>query len=80
MKLPMLTAVALYVLALALSALALAPEPGKADDETQGRKACMADAIERCSAFIPDRHLVADCLMANRNQISESCRVLIQAH
>jgi hypothetical protein len=76
----MLTAVALYVVALALSAVALAPASGKADDETQGRKACMADAIELCSSFIPDRHLVADCLMANRNQISEPCRILIQAH
>ncbi len=65
------------VLALALSALALAPVTSKADDDQQGRKACMYDALTVCAQFIPDRQRIADCLMSNRTRISEPCRLLI---
>ena len=65
------------VLALALSALAFAPVVGKADDDQQGRKACMYDALTVCAQFIPDRQRIADCLMSNRTRISEPCRLLI---
>ncbi len=65
------------VLALVLSALALAPVAGKADDDQQGRKACMYDALTVCAQFIPDRQRIADCLMSNRTRISEPCRLLI---
>ena len=65
------------VLALALSALAFAPVAGKADDDQQGRKACMYDALTVCAQFIPDRQRIADCLMSNRTRISEPCRLLM---
>jgi hypothetical protein len=65
------------VLALALFVLALAPSAGKADDDQQGRKACMYDALTVCAQFIPDRQRISDCLMSNRQRISEPCRLLI---
>ena len=69
------------VLALALFGLAVAPVAGKADDDQQGRKACMYDALTVCSQFIPDRQRIADCLMSNRERISEQCRLLlVHAH
>jgi hypothetical protein len=52
-----------------------------ADDEEQGRKACMLDALTVCAKYIPDREQIANCLIANRERISQSCRVLlIRAH
>jgi hypothetical protein len=65
------------VLALALLGLALAPGAGKADDDEQGRKACMYDALTVCAQFIPDRERIADCLSSNRQRISEPCRLLL---
>jgi hypothetical protein len=68
-------------LGLALLGLALAPVAGKADDDEQGRKACMYDALTVCAQFIPDRERVANCLIANRERISQSCRLLlVRAH
>ena len=68
-------------LGLALLGLALAPVAGKADDDEQGRKACMYDALTVCAKFIPDRALIANCLMANRERISQPCRLLLaRAH
>lgn len=64
-------------LALALSGLALAPIAGKAADDEQGRKACMYDALTVCAKFIPDREQIANCLIANRERISQSCRLLL---
>jgi len=69
-------------LGLALLGLALAPLAGKAaDDDEQGRKACMYDALTVCAKFIPDREQIANCLIANRERISQACRVLlVHAH
>jgi hypothetical protein len=64
-------------LAFVLSALALAPIAGRADDEEQARKACMYDALTMCAKFIPDREQIANCLVANRERISQSCRLLL---
>jgi hypothetical protein len=63
-------------LALALFGLALTPLAGRADDE-QGRKACMFDALTVCAKFVPDREQIANCLMANRERISQACRLLL---
>jgi hypothetical protein len=69
------------VLAPVLFSIALAPIASKADDEQAGRKACMMDALTVCAKFIPDRERIANCLMANRDRISESCRLLlVNAH
>ena len=69
-------------LGLALFGLVLASFAGKAaDDDEQGRKACMYDALTVCAKFIPDREQIANCLMANRERISQSCRLLLaRAH
>ena len=68
-------------LGLALLGLALAPVAGKADDDEQGRKACMYDALIVCAQFVPDRERIASCLIANRERISQSCRLLlVHAH
>jgi hypothetical protein len=71
------TGLALVLFGLALVG-ALAPTAGKAaDDDEQGRKACMYDALTMCARFIPDREQIANCLIANRERISQSCRVLL---
>jgi hypothetical protein len=65
-------------LGLALFGLVLASFAGKAAaDDEQGRKACMHDALTVCAKFIPDREQIANCLMANREHISQSCQVLL---
>jgi hypothetical protein len=66
--------------ALVLCALVFASVAARADDDEQGRRACMVDALTVCAKFIPDRQRVADCLLANRERISEPCRVLVSAH
>ena len=69
-------------LGLALFGLVLASFAGKAaDDDEQSRKACMHDALTVCAKFIPDREQIANCLMANRERISQSCQLLLaRAH
>jgi hypothetical protein len=64
-------------LGLALLGLALVPAAGKADHDEQGRKACMYDALTVCAQFVPDRERIASCLIANRERISQSCRLLL---
>jgi hypothetical protein len=65
-------------LGLALFGLVLASFAGKATaDDEQGRKACMYDALTVCAKFVPDREQIANCLMANREHISQSCRLLL---
>jgi hypothetical protein len=66
---------------LALFGLLLASFAGKAATDEQGRKACMYDALTVCAKFIPDREQIANCLMANRERISQSCQLLLaRAH
>jgi hypothetical protein len=69
-------------LGLALFGLVLASVAGEAAaDDEQGRKACMYDALTVCAKFIPDREQIANCLMVNREHISQSCRLLLaRAH
>jgi hypothetical protein len=61
------------VAALLFSALTFVPTSGYADAQ-QDQSACVNDAMNICSQFIPDRSRVAGCLMSNRNRISPSCR------
>ena len=63
---------------LALFGLVLASFAGAAAaDDEQGRKACMHDALTVCAEFVPHREQTANCLMANRGRISQSCQVLL---
>ena len=64
-------------LGLALFGLVLVSFASKADDDEQGRKACMYDALTVCAKFIPERKQIANCLMANRERVSQSCRLLL---
>jgi hypothetical protein len=65
-------------LGLTLFGLVLASFAGKANaDDERGRKACMYDALTVCAKFIPDREQITNCLMANRERISQSCRLLL---
>lgn len=64
-------------LGLALSGLVLASFAARAAADEQGRKACMNDALTVCAKFIPDREQIANCLMVNRERISQSCRQLL---
>ncbi len=63
--------------AVALFGFALAPVTSSAADDEEGRKACMYDALTVCAKFIPDREQIANCLIANRERISQSCRLLL---
>jgi hypothetical protein len=61
------------VAALLLSTLTFIPAAAYADN-AQDQSACVNDAMNICSQFIPDRARVAGCLISNRNRISASCR------
>jgi len=65
------------MIALALCGVALAPVAASADQDEQGRKACMSDALTVCAQYIPDRQRIALCLLSNRDRISRPCRILI---
>ena len=64
-------------LGLALFGLVFVSFASKAANDEQGRKACMYDALTVCAKFIPEREQIANCLMANRERISQSCRLLL---
>ena len=64
-------------LGLALFGLVFVSFASKAANDEQGRKACMYDALTVCAKFIPEREQIANCLMANREHISQSCRLLL---
>jgi len=64
-------------LALVMFGVVLTPIAGRADDDEQGRKACMYDALTMCAKFIPDREQIANCLIANSERISQPCRLLV---
>jgi len=53
--------------------LAFVPSASYADNK-QDDGACVSDAMNICSQYIPDRSRVAGCLMSNRNRISPSYR------
>jgi len=45
--------------------------------EAEQRQACEADAMALCSAEIPDRQRIGQCLRAKRQQISADCRTVL---
>jgi hypothetical protein len=57
-------------LALLLPTAALAETPAE-------RHACEWDALRVCWSEIPDRHSVFLCLMKNKDQLSETCRTVM---
>ena len=57
---------------LAFLAAAAAPLPAMAYTQ-EDVQACSSDAMRLCSAFIPDEGRIAQCLFANRRQVSAAC-------
>jgi hypothetical protein len=62
---------ALFIGAEALQAPAL--EQGTADE----RRACMPDVLKLCSEFIPDRDRITACLQQKANDLSPTCRMVV---
>lgn len=71
-------------LALVLLGATIAPAmtPASAQsgpNESMQRQACMGDALRLCSAYIPDRGRIRDCMAAQVEQLSPSCRAVFDA-
>jgi hypothetical protein len=47
--------------------------------EAEQRQACMGDAMRLCSAYIPDRARIRDCMAGQRDQLSPQCRAIFEA-
>jgi hypothetical protein len=43
------------------------------------KQACMGDALRLCSAYVPDRGAIANCLAAQRDRLSSQCRAIFEA-
>lgn len=48
-------------------------------DEGLQRQACMGDAMRLCGAYIPDRNRIRDCMAAQVDQLSPSCRAVFDS-
>lgn len=48
-------------------------------NESMQRQACMGDAVRLCGAYIPDRGRIRDCMAAQVEQLSPSCRTVFDA-
>jgi hypothetical protein len=73
--------VARFVCSLALLAGALVYSVGTAGAQGSdaARQACTPDALRLCSDYIPDVDKVAGCMRAKKAQLSEPCRVAMNA-
>ena len=61
----------------AIAAFAVTIVPMSASAYTQQEAdACTPDAFRLCQAAIPDEGRVAQCLAANKNQLSPACKVV----
>ena len=59
----------------------VAPTLGSAQvpTEEQQRVACEPDVMRLCSAFVPDRDRIAQCMTANRKQLTPACGKVFDA-
>ena len=71
-------------LALVLLGATLAPvispalaQSGPSEDAQQA--ACMGDAMRLCAAYIPNRNRIKDCMAAQVDQLTPSCRAVFDA-
>lgn len=67
-----------YAVALALTALFMW-SPAAAETSSE-RDACFGDAFKVCWSAIPSRHEVFECLMKNRNLLTEACRTVMNQY
>jgi hypothetical protein len=69
-----------FRLVLALLTATITPALAQsAPSEAVQRQACMGDALRLCSAYVPDRTQIRDCMAARRDQLSPSCRAVFDA-
>lgn len=47
--------------------------------ESEQRQACMGDAMRLCSAYVPDRAQIRDCMAAQLDRLSPQCRAVFDA-
>jgi hypothetical protein len=67
-------------LAIVLFAATIAPALAQSGpNESMQRQACMGDAVRLCGAYIPDRGRIRDCMAAQVEQLSPSCRAVFDA-
>ncbi|MGY3694781.1 hypothetical protein ACVIGA_004861 [Bradyrhizobium sp. USDA 3240] len=67
-------------LAIVLFAATIAPALAESGpNESMQRQACMGDAVRLCGAYIPDRGRIRDCMAAQVEQLSPSCRAVFDA-
>ncbi|QPF84726.1 hypothetical protein IC762_34935 [Bradyrhizobium genosp. L] len=71
-------------LALVVIAATIAPAMTSAfaqsgPSEAVQRQACMGDAMRLCGAYIPDRNRIRDCMAAQVDSLSPSCRAVFDA-
>jgi len=67
-------------LAIVLSVPTVAPALAQSGpNEGLQRQACMGDAMRLCSAYIPDRNRIRDCMAAQVDQLNPSCRAVFDA-
>lgn len=67
-------------LALVLLGATIAPAMAQSGpNESMQRQACMGDAVRLCGAYIPDRGRIRDCMAAQVEQLSPSCRAVFDA-
>ncbi|UGA43517.1 hypothetical protein HU230_0035530 [Bradyrhizobium quebecense] len=67
-------------LALVLLGATIAPALAQSGlNESMQRQACMGDAVRLCGAYIPDRGRIRDCMAAQVEQLSPSCRAVFDA-
>ena len=57
------------------------PSVGSAQQPTeeQQRVACEPDVMKLCSAHVPDRDRIAQCMTANRKQLTPTCAKVFDA-
>ncbi|NEV00438.1 hypothetical protein [Bradyrhizobium uaiense] len=67
-------------LALVLLAATIVPAMAQSGpNESMQRQACMGDAVRLCGAYIPNRDRIRDCMAAQTEQLSPSCRAVFDA-
>jgi hypothetical protein len=67
-------------LALVLLSATVAPVMAQSGpNESMQRQACMGDAVRLCGAYIPDRGRIRDCMAAQVERLSPSCRAVFDA-
>ena len=67
------------ILASVLSGLAVGLAHAQTPTEEQQRVACEADVMKLCSAHVPDRDKIAQCMSANRSQLTPACGKVFDA-